>query len=152
MATRFATVKGAKFEDSFIDYSSGGIAYVSFDVAGTVYTGGSDTVQLGGGGFDGTLATSATLAVILATNHRRDGRTMTIQGVGSVSWASGNCSLATNGPQVFAQSVATSGGNVTLNLFNAITGGSAITTTAAAPWERACTILVMYTLALISSD
>jgi hypothetical protein len=152
MATRFATIKGAKFDDSFIDYSSGGVAHVSFDLAGTVYTGGSDTVQLGAGGTDGTLAIgSLTLAQVLAQNHRRDGRTMTITGVGSVSWASGNQSTSTNGPQIFAQSVATSGGNVTLNLFNAVTAGSAITTTSGA-WERACTILVQYTLALISSD
>ncbi len=152
MATKFATIKGVKFDDSFIDYSSGGLAFVSFDLAGTVYTGGTDTVQLGGGGTDGTLAIgSATLATVLATNHRRDNRTLTIQGVGTVSWASGNQAAATNGPQIFAQSVATSGGNVTCNLFNAITSGSAITTTAGA-WERALTILVIYTLALISSD
>jgi len=153
MATRFATIKGAKFEDSFIDYASGGMAYVSFDLAGTIYTGGSDTVQLGAGGFDGTLTVpgTQTLAQVLAVNHRRDNRTMTIQGVGTVSWASGNQSTATNGPQIFAQSVATSGGNVTLNLFNALTGGSAITCTAGG-WERALTILVIYSLALISSD
>lgn len=151
MATRFATVKGAKFDDSFIDYSSGGLAFVSFDIAGTIYTGGSDTVQLGGGGFDGVNATTSTLAVILASLHRRDNRTLTIQGVGTVSFASGNQSTATNGPQIFAQSVATSGGNVTCNLFSAVTGGSAITCTAGA-WERACTLIVMYTLSLISSD
>jgi hypothetical protein len=155
MATRFATIKGIRFEDSFIDYASGGLAYVSFDLAGTIYTGGSDTVQLGAGGFDGTIAVpgSQTLSNVAQVNHRRDNRTLLFIApvTGGVSYASGNQSTATNGPQIFAQGVAVSAGNCTLNLFSALTGGSAITCTAGA-WERAVTIVLQYTLSPISSD
>lgn len=151
MATKFATIKGVNTLIEPMGFDRGGVALVSFDLAGTVYTGGTDTVQLGGGGSDGANSTSSTLAVIMGTNHRRDGRTVTIQSVAGVSVFPGNQAAATNGPLIFAQSVATSGGNVTLNLFSAITAGSAITTTTGA-WERACGIVVVYTISLLSSD
>ena len=58
--------------------------------------------------------------------------------------AAGRQAAATNGPLIAAQTAAVVAGNVTLNLFSAPTGGSAITTTAA-QWDAAATISVQYT-------
>jgi hypothetical protein len=146
MATRFANIKGIKLVESPMGTEKGSIVEVSFDLAGTAYTGGTDTVQLGAGGNDGALAIgSLTLAQVIAQNHMRDGKTWVIQGVaGSPNVSPGNQAAATNGPLIYAQSAATSAGNVTLNLFSAPTAGSAITTTTAA-WERAMVIALSCT-------
>jgi hypothetical protein len=146
MATRYATIKGVRVAaDCPMGSEKGGVLIVSFDLAGTVYTGGADTVQLGGGGTDGTLAVgSATLAALIAANHTRDGKTYVLYTSGNPNVAPGNQAAATNGPLIYAQSAAVSSGNVTLNLFSAPTGGSAITCTAGA-WERAMEIVLNYT-------
>jgi len=148
MATRFATIKGVKIVESPMGTEKGATVFVSFDLAGTAYTGGSDTVQLGAGGTDGTLAIgSLTLAQVIAQNHARDGKTYTIQGVAaSPNVQPGNQAAATNGPLIYAQGAATSGGNVTLNLFSAPSAGSAITTTSGG-WERAMVIALQVTAA-----
>lgn len=146
MATRFANVKSVRFDEFPMGTEKGGVATITFDLTGTAYTGGSDTVQLGGGGTDGGTSTSATLASILST-RARDNKTYTIQGIaGSPNVAPGNQSVATNGPLIYAQSAATSGGNVTLNLFSLPAAGSAITTTTAT-WERALQISLNFTAA-----
>jgi hypothetical protein len=146
MATKFANVKSIRFDEFPMGTERGGIATVTFDLSGTVYTGGADTVSLGGGGTDGGVSTSATLASILST-RARDGKAYTIQGVaGSPNVAPGNQSVATNGPLIYAQSAAVSSSNVTLNLFSLPAGGSAITTTTAT-WERAAQIAISFTAA-----
>jgi hypothetical protein len=146
MATRFATIKGVRVAaDSAMGSEKGGILIVSFDLAGTVYTGGADTVQLGAGGSDGTLAVgSLTLAQVIAQNHTRDNKTYTLYAGGCV--APGNQAAATNGPLIYAQSVTVTANNVTLNLFSALSAGSAITCTAGA-WERAMELALVYSAA-----
>lgn len=141
MATRFANILGITDLTEPRGTERTVVALVTFDLNGTAYTGGADTVQLGGGGTDGRQTTALTLAQIIQ-NRRRDGKTVTI--AGGAAGPAGYQSVATNGPNISAQSVATSGGNVTLNLFSAAVAGSAITTTSAG-WEAPMTIAVSYT-------
>lgn len=150
MATRQANVLSVRFVDSPMGVTIGSIVLVSFDLQGVAYTGGADTVQLGGGGTDSRVATTLTLAQIIAA-RARDGRTYTIYGVSAVSVAPGNQAAATNGPAIYVQSAAISTGNITCNLFSAITAGSAITTTSGA-WERAAAIALVVQASTLSSD
>jgi hypothetical protein len=145
MATKYAKVNGVKFDDGPLGPANGGVAVVTFDTA-QVYTGGTDTVSLGGGGYDGQVATTATLAGIMQT-RRRDGKTVAITGVSATpTFAPGLQLAATNGPAIFATGAATAGGNVTLNLYSTITGtGGANITTAATSLDRDVQILVSYT-------
>jgi len=142
MATRQANIKGIVFLAEPLGTTLGGTALVSFDLVSTPYTGGADTIQLGGGGTDQGAVTSATLATLMQ-NRRRDGKTVTIFAA-SPGPAPGAQAAATNGPVLYPQSVAVSAGNVTLNLFSAYTAGSAATTTVAA-WDRAGTVTVHFT-------
>ena len=143
MATRFGNVKGIKFLEEPLGANRGGIALVSFDmVGGVAYTGGADTAQLGGGGFENGTATTLTLAQMIQ-NRRRDGRTVVLDAA-MAGPAPGAQAAATNGPLVNVQTPAVSASNVTLNLFNAATGGAAVTTTTAS-WDRAATVMVQYT-------
>jgi hypothetical protein len=157
MATKFGNVKGIKFMEEALGLGQNrsGIALVTFDiVGGAVYTGGSDTLQLGSASGsqayeNGVLSTVALTVATMLQNRRRDGRTVTlVQCMGG--WC-GAQAAATNGPNIFAQTVAVSSGNLTLNLFNAATGGSAITTTTAA-WDRAATLLVEFTATYTSNN
>jgi hypothetical protein len=143
MATKSANVKGIKFMEEPVGADKGGVAMVTYDLTGgTVYTGGADTLQLGGGGFENGVATIATLATMIQ-NRRRDGKTITVYAA-APGPVPGLQPAATNGPTLYAQTVASSAGNVTLNLFSAPTSGSAITTTAAS-WDRAASVVVYYT-------
>jgi hypothetical protein len=149
MATKTGNVKGVRFLEEPLGANRAGIALISFDiVGGAVYTGGADTLQLGSASTstayeNGVLSVPALTVATMLQNRRRDGRTVTlVQAMGGP--APGAQAAATNGPLIAAQSVAISSGNVTMNLFSAPTGGSAITTTAAA-WDRACTVMVEYT-------
>ncbi|HEY2516960.1 MAG TPA: hypothetical protein VGI39_39080 [Polyangiaceae bacterium] len=140
MATRNANVKGINFlyepRGSALEF----LAVVTFDLLGVVYTGGSDTIQIGGGGFDAGIATTLTLAQLIQ-NRRRDGKTVTLYGV--FAGPPGRQAAATNGPELYVQSAAVSTGNIgSIVLFNAITGGSAITATATG-WDAAAAIFVM---------
>ena len=144
MAVRQANIKGIKVLEEPLGSDKGGVALVTFDLVNTVFTGGADTISLGGGGTDAGVATSATLATLMQ-NRRRDGRTVTITGVAAASVFPGSQAAATNGPAIYAQLAAQAAGNVTsITLNSAATGGSAVTTTAAA-WDRACGIAVTYT-------
>lgn len=144
MATKQANIKGIVFLSEPLGTTLGGAALVTFDLVGTAYTGGSDTLQIGGGGTDQGVTTSSTLAVLMQ-NRRRDGKTVTIVAA-QPGPAPGSQAAATNGPTLYPQSVSASGGNVTLNLFSAYSSGSAVTTTTAA-WDRAGSIMVHFTAA-----
>jgi len=149
MATKFLNVKGIKFLEEPLGEGNTrrGLAAITFDaVGGTVYTGGSDTFQLGSGSANqayenGVQATTALTVATMLQNRRRDGRTITLEQVMG-GWG-GAQAAATNGPDIFVQSGSVSSGNITGNLFSAGTGGSAITTTTAA-WDRAACVVVMY--------
>lgn len=156
MATKFGNVKGIKFVEEPRGANRAGVAIISFDITGgAVYTGGADTLQLGSASGsqayeNGVLSTVALTVATMLQNRRRDGRTVTLtQAMGGP--APGNQAAATNGPLIAAQSVAISSGNVTLNLFSAATGGSAITTTAAA-WDIPATVMVQYTAAYTGNN
>lgn len=149
MATKFANVKGISFLSERLGEGNArrGICAITFDmVAAQVYTGGTDTLQLGSVAGsqtyeNGTLSPVALTLATMLQNRRRDGRTVTMEQV--MSGEGGAQAAATGGPDIFVQSGAVSAGNVTGNLFSAGTGGSAITTTTAA-WDRAATIYVLY--------
>lgn len=143
MATRQANLKGVKFLEEPLGSEKGGVALITFDLLNTVFTGGSDTISIGGGGTDAGVTTSSTLAVLMQ-NRRRDGKTVTITGVAAASVFPGSQAAATNGPLIYCQAAATSGGNVTsITLKTATTGGSDVTTTAAS-WDRAAGIALTY--------
>lgn len=143
MATRAGNIKGIKFLEEPLGSEKGGVALVTFDLVNTVFTGGADTITLGGAGTDQGVATTLTLAQMIQ-NRRRDGKTVTITGVAAASVFPGSQTAATNGPSIFVQAAAQSGGNVTsMTLNTATTAGSAVTTTAAA-WDRAAGIAVSY--------
>lgn len=143
MTTRSANVKGIDFLAEPLGSDKGGVAIVTFDLLSTAYTGGSDTIQIGGGGYDGEVATTSTLATIMS-NRRRDGKTVTLTGAGGTV-APGAQAAATNGPTIYAQAAAVSSGNIiSITLQNAATSGSNVTTTTAA-WDRALQIAVTYT-------
>lgn len=141
MATKQANVKAIEIVEERRGSENGGLAAITFDLLGLAYTGGTDTVQLGGGGQDESQTTALTLQQIMQ-NRRRDGKTVTI--ISAMGGTYGSQAAATNGPKIFTQSVAVSSGNVTLNLFSALTGGSAITTTTAS-WDTPAEIFVLYT-------
>ena len=142
-------MKGIKFVEEPLGANRAGVAIITFDiVGGAVYTGGSDTLQLGSASGsqayeNGVLSTTALTVATMLQNRRRDGRTVTLtQCMGGP--APGAQAAATNGPLIAAQTVAVSSGNLTMNLFSAPTGGSAITTTTAT-WDRPSTVMVQYT-------
>lgn len=149
MAVKFGNVKGIKFLEEPRGANRAGVAIISFDiVGGAVYTGGADTLQLGSAAVsqayeNGALSTVALLVSTMIQNRRRDGRTVVLtQAMGGP--APGNQASATNGPIIHSQAVTISAGVISLNLFNAATGGSAITTTTA-QWDFAGTLMVQYT-------
>jgi hypothetical protein len=156
MATKFGNVKGIKFLEEPLGANRGGVALISFDiVGGAVYTGGTDTLQLGSASGsqayeNEVLSTTALTVATMLQNRRRDGRTVTLDGA-MAGPAPGAQAAATNGPLINVQTPAISAGNITLNLFSAATGGSAITTTTAT-WDRAATVLVQYTAAYPSNN
>lgn len=141
MATRAGNVKGIKFMESPRGDNKEGIAVITFDLLATAFTGGTDTITLGGAGTENGVATTATVATMLQ-NRRRDGRTVTLGQVMG-GWA-GRQAAATNGPDFFVQAPAISSGNITsITLNSAATGGSNVTTTTAA-WDAAAAVIVSY--------
>lgn len=143
MATRAGNIKDIVFHEGQLGSEKGGYAVVSFDLVNTVFTGGSDTITLGGGGTDEGASTSLTLAQIMQ-NRLRNGKTVTLLGTLGGPFP-GAQAAATNGPNIFPQGQTVSSGNITsITLNTAYTGGSAVTTTAAA-WDRAASIIVNYT-------
>lgn len=142
MATRQANVLGITDLVEPRGAEKGATALVTFDLS-AAYTGGADTVQLGGGGTDGRQTSTDTLAVMIQ-KRRRDGKTVTLNS--AAFCCAGYQSVATNGPNISTQSTAVSGANVTCNLFSAPTSGSAVTTTTAL-WEQPVGIVVSYTIA-----
>lgn len=138
MATVFGNIMGVKFDDSPLGSDKGGVATVSIKLSGA-FAAGTDTLQLGGGGNDGNVATSSTLAAIMA-GRRRDGKTVTL--LNGYGLAPGQ-----QGATLFycqAGTVATA--NMTFaNLFNAATGGSGVSATSAGVADRAIQISIGYT-------
>lgn len=155
MATKTGNVKGIKFLEEPLGVSKVGLALITFDiVGGAVYTGGSDTLQLGSASTstayeNGVLSVPALTVATMLQNRRRDGRTVTL--TQCQGFAPGAQAAATNGPLIYAQSVSISSGNLTMNLFSASTSGSAITTTTAA-WDRACVVVVEFTATYASNN
>jgi hypothetical protein len=143
MATRNGNVKGID-----IVFAPGGmgtptgvcVAVVSFDLLAQAFTGGSDTIQLGGGGYDQGVATTQTLAQMIAARVR-DGGTCTLLGV--IGCGVGRPGYQAGTP-LWAQAAAVSGGNVASLTLNTLpTGGSSQTTTNA-NWDAAATVAVAF--------
>jgi hypothetical protein len=145
MTVRAANVKGITFLYEALGSALGGIALVTFDLVGVPYTGGSDTITLGGGGYDDEVATTNTLATIMSL-RRRDGKTVTLTGVGAVGPQVGyQLAASANGPLLYVQAATLSGGNVTsITLNTAYTGGSSVTTVSTSYWDRPAGIVVTY--------
>jgi hypothetical protein len=73
MATIFANIKGVTALAVPRTLQGGGVAIVSFDLAGTAQAGGgTDTIQLGGGGSTQGVPTTQTLAEIIAARVRNN--------------------------------------------------------------------------------
>jgi hypothetical protein len=141
MAAKTGNIKGIQFFDGPYGSGNGGVAWVSFDLLATGSTGGTDTITLGGGGYDDGVATTSTLAVVMQ-NRRRDGKTITLTAVGGAI-ANGLQAGTVLSPQ--AGSVST--GNITgITLNSAATGGSSATSTTAG-WDRAAMVAVSYVAA-----
>jgi N-acetylglucosamine-6-phosphate deacetylase len=143
MATRFANVMGVQAERASQNPQGAVLATVTYDLASQVYTGGADTVQLGGGGFDNRTPTTSTLAALIQS-HRRNGKTVALISAMPATDPGRQAAATTNGPALYPQAVAVSGANVTLNLFNAYTAGAAVTC-AASPWDAVGQIEVLFT-------
>lgn len=141
MATVFAAIKGVKVSAEFEGPEKGGMAEISFAVTGA-YVAGTDTVQLGGGGFDGGIVTTATLAVIMQ-NRRRDGKIVTLVGTGG-SLAPGQQAGVQFYPQVGATALSASVGNLQCNLFNAPTAGAGVSAGATGVQDRPMFVTVNY--------
>lgn len=141
MATVFAAIKGVKISSEFEGPEKGGTAEITFALTGA-YVAGTDTVQLGGGGFDGGVATVATLQSIMQT-RRRDGKTITLVGTGG-SLAPGQQAGVQFYAQVGATALTASAGNLQCNLFNAATAGAGVSATAAGVGDRPIAISVNY--------
>lgn len=144
MTARAANVVGVKFDDGHLGGTHGGIATISFDLNSVAFTGGADTITMGGTGFVNGVATTDTLGVILS-KFRRDGKTVTIYGV-MPGPHTGSQAAATNGPEIWLQAPAVSANNViSTTLKTAATGGSDVTAAASA-WERPASLCVYYVL------
>jgi hypothetical protein len=143
MAVRAANVKGIKFLDE--PNGNGGVALITFDIAGVAYTAAADTVKLGSGGYDSGVASTDTLAVMIS-KRRRDGKTVTLTGVCAGGVAPGRQAAATNGPALHVTLAAISTADVaSIKLFSAASGGSECTCTASA-WENMASIALTYSL------
>lgn len=138
LATRSANVKGIVFHDGMAGSLNGGYAVVHFDLLGTAFTGGVDTITLGGGGYDQGVATTSTLVAIMQ-NRRRDGKTVVLTGAAG-QWEQG----LQAGVSLCPQAAAVSGSNVaSITLNTAPTGGSSQSSTSAT-WDRAAAIVVSF--------
>lgn len=144
MAARNANVKGITILAEPKGPDHGGVALVTFDFINQVVTGGSDTVSLGGGGYDEGVATTLTLQQIMQ-NRRRDGRTVTITGFSGPVFPGYQTQSSVETviyPQNASGSV--SGGNVIgITLNTAASGGSSQTANSGA-WDAAAGIVVTY--------
>lgn len=142
MAAKSANVGGIVFHDGPSGSNNGGVAFVSFDLINTASTGGTDTVTLGGGGQDDRVTTTSTLAVIMQ-NRRRDGKTVTLTGVGGCV-SQGYQTISGVETPIYPQSGSVSSGNITgITLNTAATGGSSQSTTTSG-WDREATIAISY--------
>jgi len=141
MATVFGAIKGVKISAEFEGPEKGGMAEISFAITGP-YVGGTDTVQLGGGGFDGGIVTTSTLQTIMQ-GRRRDGKVITLVGTGG-SLAPGQQAGVQFFAQVGATALSASAGNLQLNLFNAAVGGAVISAGATGVQDRPMFITVNY--------
>jgi hypothetical protein len=138
MSAKAGNVKGIQWYDGPYGSNNGGVAWVSFDLINTASTGGTDTVTLGGTGYDDGVATTSTLAVIMQ-NRRRDGKTVTLTSVGAAI-AQG----LQAGVGLFPQAGTIGGGNITgITLNTAATGGASVSSTSAG-WDRAAMLAISY--------
>lgn len=139
MATRAANVKGIKFLEEPRGSEKGGVALVTFDLLGVAFTGGSDTISIGGAGYDRGTSTSDTLATMIQ-KQRRDGKTVTLTGVAGASVAPG----LQGSTALYVQSAAVSGGNITSAVLKtAASSGSDVSATSAG-WDQPAAIAVTY--------
>ena len=140
MAVRAANLKGCKFLENPVGEDKGGVALLTFDLVNTVFTGGADTITIGGAGTDQGVVTALTLATLMQ-NRRRDGKVVTLTGVAGASVTPG----LQAGTLLYVQAAAVSAGNIiSMTLNTAATGGAGASSTAAA-WDRAAAIAVTYT-------
>lgn len=138
MATVFGNIMGIKFDDGPLGPEKGGVATVTCKLSGA-FVAGTDVLQLGGGGFDGNVANTLTLAAV-AQNRRRDNKIVTLlNGYGLAPGQQGATFF-------YAQTATVTASNLTFaNLFTAASGGAGVSATAAGVQDRAIQIEVGYT-------
>jgi len=136
MTAKNGNVKGIDLLSAPRGLNEGALFLVTFDLLNTASTGGTDTISLGGGGYDQGVATTQTLAQMIAARVR-DGGTCTIDWVGQ-----GNFPGYQAGNALYTTGATLSTGNITgIALQNAASGGSGVSTTSAG-WDAAGSVIV----------
>lgn len=136
MAVKNGNVKGIDLLAAPRGMNNGAVVQVSFDLLNTASTGGTDTITLGGAGYHQGVATTLTLAQMIAAEVR-DGGTCTIDWVGQ-----GVVPGLQAGNALYTTGATLSSGNVTsIALQTAPSGGSGVSTTSAS-WDAAGSLVV----------
>jgi hypothetical protein len=139
MATRTANIKGINVLGSPRGGEKGVTLVLALDLANQVFTTGSDTITIGGGGNLYGVTNTLTLAQIIAQVFKGAGGAFTIDWVGGVyepGYQSGN-------PLFPAGTLAISGGNITgLTVVTSAGGASGQSTTSAPGWDAAMSIVI----------
>ncbi len=144
MTVRYADIKGIKFLEEPNGSEKGGVALITFDLHSVAYTATSDSIQIGGAGWENGVANTATLAAIMQ-GRRRDGKTITLTGCSAAAISPGLQAAATNGPSLYGRLLAVATANLgSMTVFDTpLTGGSECTCAASA-WERPMSVIVTY--------
>jgi hypothetical protein len=136
MGTKNGNVKGIDLLSAPRGLNNGAVFLITFDLLNTATTGGTDTIQLGGAGDDQEVASTQTLAQMIAARVR-DGGTCTLDWVGQ-----GNFPGYQAGAALYTTGATLSTDNITgIALQNAASGGSAVSTTSAG-WDAAGSVVV----------
>jgi len=137
MANYIGNVKGINLINGFRGGEKEAVFLITFDLINQSQTGGTDTIQLGGGGYLKGVATTQTLAAMIAAQVRGAGGTFTIDWAGSPAvpgYQAGN--------PIYPQSAAVSGSNVgSIKTYTTPSGATGQNTTSAG-WDSAAGIVV----------
>lgn len=140
MANYIGNVKAVNLLQAPRGMNNGGVALVTFDLINQAQSGsGTDTIQLGGGGYHQGVATTRTLAQLIA-DELRDGGTCTLDAVmpfGLVGLQAGNALYAGGSPTI-------SSGNVASIGMVTAAGGSSARSTTSATWDAAAGVVVAF--------
>jgi hypothetical protein len=140
MATQYANIKGIDLLQAPAGMNKGALALVTFDMGNVAQSGGgTDTILLGGGGFNQGVANTASLATIIG-NRLRNGGAVTLTFVGAPAFPGYYA-----GAPVYPQAGSISGANVIGIATYTTATGSTGKSTSTATWDAAAGIVVGFT-------